>query len=156
MTDATVRDVLGGLPLLHGATGADLDRVATWAQSTRFSAGATILRRGEPADTFHVVVEGRVALTLHVAGRGDLTVETMGPGDVVGVSWAAPPHRWDLDAVARDDVKTIAVDGARLRLLTEGDDPLGSVVLRGVTRLLGERLHATRLRLADLYGEPGQ
>lgn len=152
MTDAAVRDTLAALPLLHGATDADLDRVAAWSEPAHFAAGAPLLRTGRPADTFHVVVEGRVALTLHVAGRGDLTVETMGPGDVVGVSWAVPPHRWDLDAVAGGDVRTIAVDGARLRAVVEGDDPLGPVVLRGITRLLGERLHATRLRLADLYG----
>jgi CRP-like cAMP-binding protein len=145
------RAVLADLPLLAGATAADLDRVAAWTEPARFGRGELLIRQGAAADRFHVLLEGRVRLSLHAAGRGDLTVETLGPGEVVGVSWALPPHRWGLDASAIDDVATLAVDGVRLRAVTTGDDPLGPVVLRGITRLLGERLHATRLRLVDLY-----
>jgi CRP-like cAMP-binding protein len=143
--------VLADLPLLEGASQADLDRVAAWTGPSRFAAGDLLLRRGDPADRFYVVLQGRVALSVHVPGRGDLTVETLGGGDVVGLSWAVPPHRWGLDARAVDDVSALGVDGARLREVAEGDDPLGPVVLRGITRLLGDRLHATRLRLIDLY-----
>ena len=151
MSSPDARAVLADLPLLAGATDADLDRVAGWAGPSRFAAGELLLRRGELADRFHIVLEGRVALSIDAPGRGDLTVETLGRGDVVGVSWAVPPHRWGLDARAVDDVRTLGVDGVRLRQVTEGDDPLGPVVLRGIARLLGDRLQANRLRLIDLY-----
>jgi CRP-like cAMP-binding protein len=151
MNGAEARTVLADLPLLAGATDADLDRIQAWSEACRFAAGDLLLRRGGAADRLHVVLEGRVVLSLHAAGRGDLTVETLGPGDVVGVSWAVPPHRWGLDARAADEVRTLAVDGVRLRAVTSGDDPLGPVVLRGIARLLAERLAATRLRLVDLY-----
>lgn len=151
MTEPSTREVLAGLPLLAGATDEDLDRVAAWSAPSTFAAGELLMRRGDPADLLHVVLEGRVALSVHAPGHGDLTVETLGAGDVVGVSWAVPPHRWGLDARAVGDVRSLGVDGRRLRETTEGDDPLGPVVLRGVTRLLGDRLHATRHRLVDLY-----
>lgn len=151
MSGSDVGAVLADLPLLTGAPAADLDRVRSWCRPEEFRPGQLLLRRGEPADRLHVVTEGRVALSLHVSGRGDLTVETLGPGDVVGVSWAIPPYRWGLDGRAVDEVRTLVIDGERLRAVTESEEPLGPVVLRGVTRLLGERLQATRLRLVDLY-----
>ena len=145
------RAALADLPLLEGATEQDLDRLAGWAGPSRFASGELLLRRGDAADRLYVVLEGRVALSIHAPGRGDLTVETLGRGDVVGVSWAMPPYRWGLDARALEDVRALSINGDRLRDLLEGDDPLGTVVLRGVTRILGDRLHATRHRLIDLY-----
>lgn len=155
MTTVDIAAALADLPLLSGAGPGDLERVAALAGRSRYAAGDLVLRRGEPADRFHVISTGRVALSLHVAGRGDLTVETLGPGDVLGVSWAVPPHRWGFDARALVDLDTIVVDARPLREATQTDDPLGRVLLRGVNRLLGERLDAARLRLLDLYGGSG-
>ena len=151
MNDPTVRSELARLPLLAGADAAQIDRVAAWSRPSQFAAGELLLRRGEPADELHVVTDGQVALSIHAPGRGDLILETLGRHDVVGVSWAVPPHRWGLDAVAVDEVSALTIDGVQLREVTEGDDPLGPVVLQGVVRLLGDRLHATRHRLVDLY-----
>lgn len=147
----STRDLLAGVALFAGASEDDLDRVAAWTEEARFTAGDVLLRAGEPADRLYVLVEGRVALSVHAPGRGDLVVETLGPGDVVGVSWALPYERWDLDARALTDVATLAVDAAPLRSVMDAEDPLGRVVRLGITGLLGERLHATRLRLVDLY-----
>ncbi len=140
-------------PLFAGAGDDDLRRLAAMAERVQVSAGQRVLRAGDPADALHVVVEGHVALSLHAAGRGDVVIETLGPGDAVGVSWALPHRRWDLDARAMTDVALLHLDAAALRDLMDGDDPLGRVLRHGVTSLLGERLHASRLRLADLYRE---
>ena len=151
MNDPTVRAELTRLPLLAGADANQIDRVAGWSRARRFAAGELMLQRGEPADELHVVVDGRVSLSIHAPGRGDLVLETLGRHDVVGVSWAVPPYRWGLDARAVHEVSALTIDGVRLRAVTEGDDPLGPVVLRGVVGLLGDRLHAARHRLVDLY-----
>jgi len=147
----STRDLLARVALFAGASEDDLDRVAAWTEEARFTAGDVLLRAGERADRLYILVEGRVALSVHAPGRGDLVVETLGPGDVVGVSWALPYERWDLDARALTDGACLALDAAPLRTVMDGDDPLGRVVRLGITGLLGERLHATRLRLVDLY-----
>jgi len=149
----STRDLLAGVALFAGASEGDLARVAAWAEEARFAAGDHLFRAGERADRLYVLVEGRVALSVHAPGRGDLVVETLGPGDVVGVSWALPYERWDLDARALTDVAALAVDAAPLRSVMDAEDPLGRVVRLGITGLLGERLHTTRLRLIDLYQE---
>jgi CRP/FNR family cyclic AMP-dependent transcriptional regulator len=137
--------------LLAGATAADLDRLDAMAERVHLPAGGLVLRAGDAADRLYIVLEGQVALSLHAPGRGDLVVETLGAGDVVGVSWALPHRRWDLDARAVTDVEALAIDAAPLRDLMEEDPTLGRILRHGIAGLLGERLHATRLRLVDLY-----
>lgn len=151
----TSRDLLARVPLFAGTADAELDRIAAVARPDHFAPGDLLLRAGDAADHLHVVIDGRVALSLHVPGRGDLVVETLGPGDVVGVSWALPDQRWELDARAMGAVDALTLDGDHLRAEMDADGPLGRAIQRGVTLLLGERLHATRLRLLDLYRGEG-
>ncbi|WP_433732447.1 hypothetical protein ACQP2Y_23335 [Actinoplanes sp. CA-051413] len=35
-----------------------------------------------------------VALDFHVPGRGDIVIERVGAGGVVGWSWLLPPYPW--------------------------------------------------------------
>jgi CRP-like cAMP-binding protein len=113
-----------------------------------------LFREGDPADAFYVVRRGRVALELFVPNRGALTVETIEPGEVVGWSWLFPPYRWHFDGRAVEPVRAIAVDGACLRGKCNADPALGYELMRRFSQVMLERLQATRLRLADLYGAP--
>ncbi len=146
--------------VLESATFAGLDDVyaeqlAGCSQTVGFEAGETLFREGEPADTFYVLRRGRVALELYVPGRGPLTIETIDPGQVVGWSWLFPPHAWHFDARAVAPVRAVAVDGACIRGKCDEDPALGYQLMQRFSAVLLERLNATRLRLADLYGGAG-
>ena len=146
--------------VLESAVFAGLDAVyaeqlAGCSQNVGFEAGDTLFREGEPADTFYVLRRGRVALELYVPGRGALTIETIDPGQVVGWSWLFPPHVWHFDARAVAAVRAVAVDGACIRGKCEEDPALGYQLMQRFSAVLLERLNATRLRLADLYGDAG-
>ena len=140
--------MFGGLSSEHAA------KLAGCAQTTGWEAGETLFREGDTADAFYVVRRGRVALELHVPTRGALTIETIEAGEVVGWSWLFPPHRWHFDARAVDDVRAIAVDGACLRDKCEVDPALGYDLMQRFSQVMLDRLQATRLRLADVYGAP--
>ena len=131
------------------------EQLAGCSQNVGFDAGDTLFREGEPADTFYVVRRGRVALELYVPGRGALTIETIDAGQVVGWSWLFPPHVWHFDARAVAPVRAVAVDGACIRGKCEDDPALGYQLMQRFSAVLLERLNATRLRLADLYGDAG-
>jgi CRP-like cAMP-binding protein len=129
-------------------------RLAGCAQTVGWEPGEMLFREGDPADTFYVVRHGRVALELFIPNRGALTIETIEAGEVVGWSWLFPPHRWHFDGRAVDSVRAIAVDGACLRAKSEEDPALGYDLMKRFSQVMLERLQATRLRLADLYGRP--
>lgn len=139
-------DVFAGLEPAHLALVAGCGRLA------RFDAGSFLCREGEPADAFHVLRSGRVALEIAAPGRGAIVIETLGPGDTVGWSWLFPPYRWQLDAVATEPVATVAFDGACLRGKAETDHELGYQLMRRFSQLTIQRLMATRLQLLDVYG----
>jgi len=51
-------------------------------------------------------------------------------------------------AVARKDVRLIAIEAAKLRDLCEQDPVLGFQLLSGVVEAVANRLHGARLQLA--------
>lgn len=148
--DAIVLDA----PVFAGLEADRAAQLAGCAQTTGWEAGEMLFREGDDADAFYVVRRGRVALELFVPNRGSLTVETIEPGEVVGWSWLFPPFRWHFDGRAVEAVRAIAVDGACLRAKCDDDPALGYDLLRRFSQVMLERLQATRLRLADVYGSP--
>jgi CRP-like cAMP-binding protein len=131
------------------------EQLAGCSRTVGFEAGETLFREGEPADVFYVLRRGRVALELYVPGRGPLTIETIEAGSVVGWSWLFAPHVWHFDARAVAPVRAVAVDGACIRGKCDDDPALGYELMQRFSAVLLERLNATRLRLADLYGGSG-
>jgi CRP/FNR family cyclic AMP-dependent transcriptional regulator len=122
------------------------------AKNVRFEAGAYLFHEGEPADQFYLLRHGRVALELSEPGRGALTFQTLGEGEIVGVSWLIPPYRWTYDARALELTRAIAMDAACLRRKCEEDHDLGYDMMKRFMPPLIERLQAARLQMLDVYG----
>jgi CRP/FNR family transcriptional regulator, cyclic AMP receptor protein len=141
-------------PVFAGIDGAYAAQLAGCARTAGWEQGELLFREGDAADTFYVVRRGRVALELFIPNRGPLTVETIEAGEVVGWSWLFPPYRWHFDGRAVAPVRAIAVDGTCLRGKCDDDPGLGYELMRRFSQVMLERLQATRLRLADVYGSP--
>jgi CRP/FNR family transcriptional regulator, cyclic AMP receptor protein len=141
-------------PVFADLAPAHAAQLAGCAQTAGWDDGEMLFREGDAADAFYVVRRGRVALELFIPNRGPLTIETIEPGEVVGWSWLFTPYRWHFDGRAVGAVRAIAVDGACLRGKCDADPALGYELMRRFSQVMLERLQATRLRLADLYGNP--
>jgi CRP/FNR family transcriptional regulator, cyclic AMP receptor protein len=121
------------------------------AKNVRFEAGQYLFHEGERADQFYLLRHGRVALELNGPGRGPVTFQTLGTGEIVGVSWLIPPYRWTYDARALTLVRAISLDAACLRQKCEADHDLGYEMMKRFMPVLIERLQATRLQILDVY-----
>ena len=82
------------------------------------------------------------------------TLDTLHAGDVLGWAWLFPPYRWHFDADALDEVHAVVFDAVCLRGKCADDPRLGFDLAQRVAGILGDRLHAARLRLLDVYGAP--
>jgi CRP-like cAMP-binding protein len=151
----TLDELVALSPVFAGLDDAQLDLISGCGRIAPFDGGERLFREGDPADTFFLVRRGRVALTTHVPGRGEITIETLEPGEVVGWSWLFEPYRWHFDARAVDDVGAIAFDGACLRGKCDADPALGYELMRRFAQVMIDRLQHTRTRLLDLYGDGG-
>ena len=101
-----------------------------------------------------LIHDGCVALDLAIPGRGEVVVQTLGPGDVLGWSWLIPPYEWHFGAVATRATAATKLDTAQLRRLADEDPQFGYALALTLFQACVQRLQATRSRLLDLYGSP--
>lgn len=158
MTPKTIRELLAEHPFFSDLPGTDLDLIAGCGRNVHFSAGQTVFEEGAEADVFFVIRRGRLALSVHSPQAGELTIATVGDGDVLGWSWLFPPYRWHFDASASAETSAVVLDGACLRGKCEDDASLGYRLMKRFAQLIQQRLQETRLQLLDLYGHesPGR
>ena len=143
---------------LHGFVG-DLNeewlrRLATAGRPVFRSTGHRLFREDAPAERFWLVHSGVVALDFHVPGRGEIVVERVGPGTVVGWSWARPPYRWRFGAVVAEDIRAVEFDAVQVRAMIAEDAELGRELTARLLDTVAERLQAARHRLVELYAYP--
>ena len=74
------RDALAQVPLFAGMPSRFLRRLGDKMDEQRFMEGASIVREGEPGDTFYVIVEGEAK----VKGSNGRTLSGLIPGDFFG------------------------------------------------------------------------
>ncbi len=147
----TLQNLLAEHPFAQGLEERHLALLTGCASNVRFDTGQVIFREGEEANQFYLVREGNLAVELHAAERGPITVLTVGAGEVLGWSWLVPPYRWQFDARALQPTRAIALDGKCLRAKAEKDHDLGYELLKRVAHIMEERLQATRLQLLNVY-----
>jgi len=116
-----------------------------------FRQGEVLFHEGEEATRFEVLRSGRVALRVLVPERGEMTVLTVEPGDVLGWSAVAAPYRYTSTATAVEDGETIAWEGAALRGVLRTDCRLASIVYPRLLEAVARRLIGTREQLLDVF-----
>lgn len=129
-----------------------LQLITGCASNVRFEAGQQIYRSGDDSNTFYIIRSGKVAVELSVPGKGSVTIETLGAGDVLGWSWLFPPYRRHFDARAVELCRAIALDGKCLRTKCDADPAMGYELVKRAVKILISRLYATRLQILDVYG----
>jgi CRP/FNR family cyclic AMP-dependent transcriptional regulator len=144
-------DIRGLHPSFASLSDASLDRLAVIGTERSYPSGSAIFEADGPADEFFVIRSGVVALRMSAPGREPLIVETLGPGELLGVSWAFPPYRWNWSAVAQRDVEAVGFDAATIRDAAHEYPELRAALLEAVASEAVGRLHATRMRLLDVF-----
>jgi CRP/FNR family transcriptional regulator, cyclic AMP receptor protein len=145
-------EILAQVPFFGGMPADEIALIAGCGRNVHFEAGETIFRQGDAADVFYVVRHGTVAVGNFVPPRGELVIETLETGDLLGWSWLFPPYRSHFDARALSAVRATQFDGACLRDKCGADPVLGYDLMSRFAQVLIERLQWTRLRLLDVYG----
>ncbi|MCS6949691.1 MAG: cyclic nucleotide-binding domain-containing protein, partial [bacterium] len=70
----TLESILAEHPFFAGLEPRYVQVIAGCASNVVFEEGRMIFREGEEADRFYLIREGRVALEVHAAGIGTLTI----------------------------------------------------------------------------------
>ncbi len=139
-------------PFFKGLSKSYLDLILACASEARFDPGEIIFREGERANTFYIILRGKVAIEALMAPERDpITVLNLGEGDVLGWSWLFPPHRWHFDARAIGLTKAISIDGERIRKQCEDDHDLGYELMKRFANIIEQRLRSLRSQNPNMY-----
>lgn len=153
MSLASLRDLT---PLLLDLSDDGLEFLESVATEVEFPSGALIFDEDDEADSFYLIATGRAGLEVTVPPHEPMLIETLGPGELLGVSWLFPPYRWSWRARALAPTVAVAFDAPAVREQCESDTDLALHVYKTVAGEAVRRLHATRVRLLDLYPGGGR
>ena len=149
----TLDELVAQSPVFAGLEQPQLELIAGCGHIESVDTRERLFREGDAASTFYLVRRGRFALTTHVPARGDVVIETLDAGEVIGWSWLFEPYRWHFDARAVEDGSLIAFDGACLRGKCDADHTLGYELMQRFAQVMIARLQRTRTLLLDVYGD---
>jgi len=139
--------LIGALPLLRGLPTEQIARLAAVAHHVSVPKNHRLFEENAPADRFWIIEAGQVALDVLEPGVGRLTIETLGRGDVVGLSWIVPPYQWQFGAVCTQPMQAFEFDARAVRAACAQDPAFGYAIAMRFMAVASHRLQATRTRL---------
>ncbi len=134
--------LLGRTALFSGLDAATLGRIAAAAAMVRVARGRLLFSAGDPCAGFHLVIEGRIKLSLHGAQGAERVVELPGPGQTFGEAamFLRMPYRVSAEALA--DSRLLHVAAAAVFTELEQDPRLAQRIIASLSmrlhRLVGE------------------
>ena len=120
-------DMLGDIPLFSELSRRHLGKVASCATSKRFAAGAPLVRVGDAATTFFVVLDGEVRV--EVPGRP----VTLGVGDFFGEMALIDGEPRSATVVAVGEVYTLMLSRAKFLKMLEGEPKIALAIMATLT-----------------------
>lgn len=147
----TLESILANHDFFQGLQPDYMQLLAGCASHIQFEANTYLFREGGEANVFYIVRYGAVNLEINDPKRGARVIQSISADDVIGWSWLFPPYRWLFDARAVTLVRALALDGICLRAKCEEDHDLGYELMKRFSKIIADRLQATRLQILDTY-----
>jgi len=141
--------VLHGMRLFAGLDAADLADVIRFAQSRRVPKGATAFKQGDPADTCHALIDGRIKLMQTGPDGQQVVVRFIGPGETFGTVAVFTGAAYPVDAVAMADCVEIVWSEATMTDLMQRHPRIALNALA----IVGARLQEVQNRLREVSTE---
>jgi CRP/FNR family cyclic AMP-dependent transcriptional regulator len=147
----TLESIIAKHPFFEGLEQPYLELITGCAANHVIKAGEYLFKEGEEARQFFVVREGTLRLLVHMPVGDEVILQTIHSGEIVGWSWLFPPYRWHFTGRATTELRVLVFDGECLRNKCEADHGFGYEFMKRFSRIMMERMQATRLQLIDLY-----
>jgi CRP-like cAMP-binding protein len=123
---------LSSIPLFRSCTKRELLDIARRAETVDVTPGTVIVKEGDRALEFFVIVSGTVKVS-----RNGRTVVTLGPGDHFGELGLLADQRRDATVTAVDDVALVVLHRTEFMASLAESDTMSRKLLQGLaTRLI--------------------
>ncbi len=143
------RNLIRALPVFSAMGEVELDDVIGLAKARRIPKGTAVFRQGDVADTFFVLLHGRLKVVKTTPHGQQMIIRFVNPGDIYGIAKAL--RRKDYPATA-----SAVVDSVTLAWPAQAwDDFMAAhpVFAVNVMQMMGERLQEAHARIKELSTE---
>jgi CRP-like cAMP-binding protein len=134
-------------PLFHGIDDDELTRIAGTMARRRFRKGEVIFHAGDPGDSLHVVVEGRVKITRESSDGDEAIVVILSPGDAFGELVLLDGAPRSASATAMEPTETMTMPRSAFAQLVDGASPFRWQLLTGIA----QRVRRLTDQLAEVH-----
>jgi voltage-gated potassium channel len=152
--------VLAGVQLFAGLDAARLASIAALCQPQAIREGEHVIREGDPADCFFILIEGTVAVhkqlklpQLKLVQEGDQRILTRLSGadkPVLGETALVGEAQRRSSVVCTSECRLYRVDAAQMRQLIERDPATGCQIYSHLSSLLYQRLEQANMDVVKL------
>ncbi len=139
------------LGFLEGFPPKYLEPLAAMAEVIDVPADHVLFREGEKSPCIYIVIQGRVALEIWVAGNGTTRIQTVGPGKLLGWTPVLTAGSMTAQAVALEPCRLVAINALQILEACAQNPSFGMEFMRRTAVALSRRLKATRQQLLDSY-----
>ena len=141
---------IANMELFQGLSRAHLQAVERLVEPIQYEPGEFILREGEEADSFLVVVRGSASVRLGLGDGRSVRIATIDAGAIVGEVALFGGGLRSADVVADDWALCYAFNMEALRKLGDKHPEILLTVYKNLTKALSERLRAANLEIRAL------
>ncbi len=134
-------------PLFQGVLPADLDHLARTMIRRRYRRNEVIFHEGDPGDSLHVVVEGRVKISRESPEGEEAIVVVLGPGDSFGELVLLDGAVRSAKATAAEATETLTMTRGAFSSLVEGSEAFRWHLLGGIAH----RIRRLTDQLAEVH-----
>lgn len=160
-------ELLRRYPFFAGLTHEHLVTLANAAEEISVEAGHTFFQEEDKLNHFYLLIKGSVSMSIPVPDRGakqdvsdqlmgelktkDITVSTVGTGDVFAWSALIPPYTATASGTALTDCQVVAFDAVKLLNLFEEKPDFGYLMSIKAGQLIRNRLRDLRIESLAAY-----
>ncbi len=126
----------------------DLELLLAQGQEVYYPAGSKVLKEGDPAESFYILLTGAVSIKIIRQGQEEFILSTLKhPGEIFGWSTLVEEGRFTATAECLEDCHLISFKRKDLDDFFAEHPPLGYRFMRSLAHLISRRLESTRALL---------
>lgn len=132
----------------RGFTPGELEALLACGQEIHCPGGTRILKEGEPAESFYILLTGVISIKIFRPEHGELILSTLKqPGEIFGWSALVEEGRFTATAECLEDSRLISFKRADLENFFLQNPQFGYRFMKNLALLISRRLERTRALL---------
>ena len=141
------REILRRIPILHGFSDDQIEKVLSACSDQNFAEGASIFQENDESVGVYILISGMMQVQTPTGGE----IATIGEQGVVGEMGALTGQPRAASVVALQESRTLVIGKQELFALMDADPDMGYKIYQNVTHILADRLRDNNILLEQQY-----